>query len=64
MGTGGYSEVWLHECNSWIYRHLHRMEERMTECAMRFPEADQNVRRVLNQMARELFLQSQATGLL
>lgn len=55
-GQGGYSEVWLHACNSWIYRHLHRMEEKMTECARRFPEADQNVRRVLNQMARELLL--------
>jgi 1,4-alpha-glucan branching enzyme len=32
------------------------MEEKMTECARRFPEADQNVRRVLNQMARELLL--------
>ncbi len=55
-GEGGYSEVWLQECNSWIYRHLHRMEERMIDCARKFPDPDQNLKRVLNQMARELLL--------
>jgi 1,4-alpha-glucan branching enzyme len=59
-GDGGFSAMWLSESNDWIYRHLSRMEERMGECARRFPEASPEasglLRRTLNQMARELML--------
>jgi 1,4-alpha-glucan branching enzyme len=55
-GEGGYSDVWLHESNNWIYRHLHRMEIRMAEYARVYPEAEGLLKRTLNQMARELLL--------
>jgi 1,4-alpha-glucan branching enzyme len=55
-GEGGYSDVWLHKNNDWIYRHLHRMEERMVELARSKPQAEGITKRALNQMARELLL--------
>jgi len=55
-GEGGYSEVWLHESNDWIYRHLHHMEELMVSAAQTHTTPDDLERRALNQMARELLL--------
>jgi len=55
-GHKGYSEVWLEGSNDWLYRHLHKMEQRMTQFARSYPNADGIMRRVLNQMARELLL--------
>ncbi len=55
-GEGGYSEVWLDKSNDWIYRHIHRMEIKMTECATAYSNAAGLVKRTLNQMARELLL--------
>jgi 1,4-alpha-glucan branching enzyme len=55
-GYKGYSEVWLEGSNDWLYRHLHKMEERMVAAATDHPEADGLLRRALNQMARELLL--------
>jgi 1,4-alpha-glucan branching enzyme len=55
-GFKGYSEVWLEGSNDWLYRHLHKMEERMVESAQRIPDAAGVTRRTLNQMARELLL--------
>jgi 1,4-alpha-glucan branching enzyme len=55
-GYGGYNDVWLNGSNDWIYRHLHKMAERMTALARRHPHADGIQRRLLNQMARELLL--------
>jgi 1,4-alpha-glucan branching enzyme len=55
-GHKGYNEVWLSEENDWIYRHLHKAADRMTELAARFPEANELQRRALNQAARELLL--------
>jgi 1,4-alpha-glucan branching enzyme len=55
-GDAGYNGVWLNPTNDWIYRHLHLAEERMAECARRFPDASGESREVLNQMARELLL--------
>jgi len=55
-GDSGYSETWLDSSNDWIYRHLNRACERMTELAERF-SGDSWVReRALNQAARELLL--------
>ncbi|MCU0611455.1 MAG: DUF1957 domain-containing protein [Candidatus Eisenbacteria bacterium] len=55
-GAGGYFDVWLNERNDWIYRHLHKAEERMIELACRYPESEGLTRRALNQAARELML--------
>ncbi|CAH0117937.1 D-inositol-3-phosphate glycosyltransferase [Paenibacillus sp. CECT 9249] len=59
-GRGGYAEVWLQEDNDWIYRHLHRAEERLGQTASRrrnelwgYPETAE---RILNQAVRELML--------
>ena len=54
-GAGGYSDVWLNRSNDWIYRHLHKMSERMTKAATQ-PRPDRLRVRLLNQMARELLL--------
>ncbi len=55
-GYKGYAEVWLDGSNDWIYRHLHKAADRMTELAQVFPQAEGLLRRTLNQAARELLL--------
>ncbi len=55
-GFGGYNDVWLNAANEWLYRHLHKMAERMTESAEAHPWAYPLQRRALNQMAREVLL--------
>jgi 1,4-alpha-glucan branching enzyme len=55
-GWQGYHEVWLNGANDWIWRHLHKAAERMVELANNFPEAEGDLRRALNQEARELLL--------
>ena len=55
-GQGGYHDVWLNGSNDWLYRHLHRMAERMSQLAQTHPRADELTARALNQMARELLL--------
>ncbi|MDA8100130.1 MAG: DUF1957 domain-containing protein [Nitrospiraceae bacterium] len=55
-GYKGYAEFWLNGSNDWIYRHLHKAADRMTELARSFPNADGVLRRALNQAARELLL--------
>ena len=55
-GYKGYAEVWLEGSNDWIYRHLHKAEERMSELARRHQHAGGVLGRALNQAARELLL--------
>ena len=55
-GAGGYGEYWCNQTNAWVYRHLHKMGERMVELAHKFPHAVEMERRALNQAARELML--------
>jgi 1,4-alpha-glucan branching enzyme len=55
-GYKGFNEVWLEGSNDWIYRHLHKAADRMVELATHFPAADGDLRRALNQAARELLL--------
>ncbi len=57
-GDKGFYEVWLNETNAWIYKHLHRAEERMAELSGRFagPSATELEARLLSQCARELLL--------
>ena len=57
-GWKGYSEMWLQGPNDWIYRHLHKASERMTELTKTFSHSSTNglVKRALNQALRELLL--------
>ena len=55
-GDAGYAGVWLDGCNDWIYRHLHECADRMVELATANPHAGGDLRRALNQAARELLL--------
>jgi 1,4-alpha-glucan branching enzyme len=55
-GFNGYAETWLDASNDWIYRHLARAMERMTELAERFPDDTGLKERALNQAAREILL--------
>ncbi len=56
-GDKGYNACWLNGKNDWIYRHLHKASERMEELARTYPEnINGNMRRALNQAARELLL--------
>lgn len=55
-GHKGYNEVWLENSNDWIYRHLHKAEEKMVELANLYPNAKGLEKRALNQAARELLL--------
>jgi 1,4-alpha-glucan branching enzyme len=55
-GYKGYNEVWLEGSNDWVYRHLHKAAERMTELARAHPAPDDQTRRALKQAARELLL--------
>ena len=59
-GNNGYSEVWLDDCNDWIYRHLSRIVADMSELAtiQISPEIEgqQLIFRALNQAAREVLL--------
>ncbi len=56
-GDRGYAGVWLDKSNDWIYPHLHVAADRMSKLAGKFKgTGDPILRRVLNQMARELML--------
>jgi 1,4-alpha-glucan branching enzyme len=55
-GANGYAETWLDSSNDWMYRHIQRAIERMTELAERFPNESGIKERALNQAARELLL--------
>jgi 1,4-alpha-glucan branching enzyme len=55
-GWKGYSEVWLQGSNDWIYRHLHKSSDRMTELAKSYPSATGLLERALKQALRELLL--------
>jgi len=55
-GINGYAETWLDVSGDWIYRHMYRSMERMTELAERFPDDTGLKERALNQAAREILL--------
>jgi 1,4-alpha-glucan branching enzyme len=55
-GINGYAETWLDASNDWMYRHVVRSLERMTELAERFPNDSGLKERALNQAAREILL--------
>ena len=55
-GYKGFNEVWINSSNDWIYRHLHKANDRMVELANRFQGKNGLVDRALRQAARELLL--------
>lgn len=55
-GDKGYNEVWLNGSNDWIYRHLHKAEQKMIELARQALESEGIIERMLNQATRELLL--------
>jgi 1,4-alpha-glucan branching enzyme len=55
-GYKGYGEFWCDGSNAWVYRHLHKIGERMVDLAHRFPQPSDVQRRALNQAAREVML--------
>ncbi|MDR2638951.1 MAG: DUF1957 domain-containing protein [Helicobacteraceae bacterium] len=56
-GKDGYFDVWINPQNDWIYPHLHKMADTMTGLAARFAkESNPLIRRLLDQMNRELLL--------
>jgi 1,4-alpha-glucan branching enzyme len=55
-GYKGFNEVWLEGSNDWIYRHLHKTADLMVELAQTFPFAEGDLKRALNQAAREVLL--------
>jgi 1,4-alpha-glucan branching enzyme len=55
-GEKGYGEYWCNGSNAWVYRHLHKVAERMVQLAHRFPAAEGLKRRALDQAAREVML--------
>ncbi len=62
-GRNGYNEFWIDKENDWIYPHLHKAGERISELVQRFlPQiqgsdgTDRLIKRALNQVARELLL--------
>lgn len=56
-GDKGYYEVWLNNSNDWLYRHFHKMTERMIGLAETNRNETNGIRiDALNQAARELLL--------
>lgn len=56
-GQKGYGEVWLEGSNDWIYRHLHKIGDRMVELANKYYDTQNPMlKRALNQCAREVLL--------
>jgi len=57
-GYKGYNEVWLQGTNDWIYRHLHKASQRMTELSKSYSgnHISALTKRALNQALRELLL--------
>jgi len=55
-GYKGYSEVWLDGSNDWIYKHLHKMSELISQAAKDYTDPSDLERRLLNQMAKEVLL--------
>ncbi len=55
-GYKGFNEVWLEGSNDWIYRHIHKIADRMIELVQNYPNAEGDLKRALNQAARELLL--------
>lgn len=59
-GNKGYNEVWLNPSNDYVYRHILKTTERMTDLADTFSDAKGTLKKALNQTAREVLLSQQS----
>jgi len=56
-GQGGFHYIWLNEWTEWTWKHVYAAEDQMVELANKYAETkDGVVRRILNQLAREVLL--------
>ncbi len=55
-GRGGYADIWLSKSNDWVYRHIHKVTERMKELIRNRSPHSKLERRALNQAVREMLL--------
>lgn len=55
-GRKGFGEVWLNEKNSWIYRHLHRIEKELILLITENKGISDDIDRTLKQLVREWML--------
>ncbi|NLV74920.1 MAG: DUF1957 domain-containing protein [Chloroflexi bacterium] len=55
-GSGGYHWTWDNDDTRWMWAPIHAAEKRMEALVERFPNAEGEVLRALNQAARELLL--------
>ena len=55
-GEDGFSKVWLNPSNDWMYRHLHKAEERMQQLVATNQSPTPLEDRALKQAGRELLL--------
>lgn len=55
-GAGGNHFTWMNVDTQWMWPVIHAAERRMEALVARYPEAEGDVQRVLNQTARELVL--------
>ncbi|HOV24445.1 MAG TPA: DUF1957 domain-containing protein [Candidatus Marinimicrobia bacterium] len=56
-GQGGFHYIWLNQWTEWTWKHIYAAEDKMVELAEKYSETgDVNLRRILNDLARELLL--------
>jgi 1,4-alpha-glucan branching enzyme len=55
-GEGGFHWIWLNEWTTWTWKHVYDAEVEMRSLLAEFPAAQQQLREVLEQAARELLL--------
>lgn len=55
-GNKGFSEVWFHEKNDWVFRPVFQAVEMMKDFVTRFPDESGLKQKVLNQAMREILL--------
>ena len=56
-GQGGFHYIWLNQWTEWTWKHIYAAEDKMVELAEKYRETgDVNLRRILNDLARELLL--------
>jgi 1,4-alpha-glucan branching enzyme len=56
-GEGGYHYIWLNQWTEWTWKHIYEDEIRMQKLVQEFGDTkDENLKKILNQLARELFL--------
>lgn len=56
-GQGGFHYIWLNEWTEWTWKHIYAAEDKLVELADKYHDtSDAIIKRILNQMARELLL--------